>query len=115
MTKTKQTTKKGSHVEGGAVKKVGKRRTVKAGLHVPVPAARRFIRLNYPSRVSADAEIALAACLEAIMTPIIIGAADEAGAKSTLLANDVEAARLNNPWTRRLIPGGVGAVFVKKD
>jgi histone H3/H4 len=111
MTKTKQaTSKKGSHV-----KKVGKRRTIKAGLQVPVPAARRFIRLNYPSRVSADAEIALAACLEAIMTPIILGAADEAGAKSTLLANDVEAARLNNPWTRHLIPGGVGAVFVKRE
>ena len=94
-------------------KKIGKRRTVKAGLRVPVPAAKRFIRANYPSRVSADAEVALAACLEAIMTPIILGAANEAGEKSTLLANDVEMARLRNAWTSLLIPGAVGAVFVK--
>lgn len=100
-------------VEEGAAKKVGKRRTVKAGLRVPVPVAKRFIRTNYPSRVSADAEVALAACLEAIMTPIIVGAANEAGEKCTLLANDVEMARIRNPWTSLLIPGAVGAVFVR--
>ena len=100
--------------DAGLHKKVGKRRTIKAGLCVPIPAARRFIRTNYPSRVSSDAEIALAACIEAVMRPIVLGAANEAGEKSTLLANDVEMARLRNSWTRLLIPGSVGAVFVSK-
>ncbi len=97
-----------------AGKKIVKRRTIKAGLSVPVPVVSKFIRLNYASRVSGDSDIAMAACLEAIVGPIILSAADEAGDKSILLANDVERARIKHSWSRRIIPGGVGAVFVKR-
>ena len=110
---TKTTRIKSRAAKEPEVWKKGKSRTVRAGLCTSVPLARKSMKLSWPAAVSADADVAMAAVQEWVMRQIILGAAEEAGDKKSLLANDVEAARKKNPDIQRLVRGRVCAVYVK--
>lgn len=110
--KSKTSVAKAAGKEGEGKKK-GKSRTVRAGLCTSVPLARKRMKFSWPAAVSADADVVMAATQEWVMRQILMSAANEAGEKKSLLANDIEAARKKNPALRRLVRGRVVAVFVK--